>query len=116
MIVPGEKLTRRSLARSMGWLLVVLLVAGGCGDAGTESGNAATDGPQQFDSFDSGLWLDQGWVGDLDGLEERGMVRALVAYSMGQYSLDGATQRGASYEALIEIEKFLNQQLGPRPV
>ena len=96
--------------------MVLLLATIGCGDAGTESGNAATDGPQQFDSFDSGLWLDQGWVGDLDGMEERGMVRALVAYSMGQYFLDGATQRGASYEALIEFEKFLNQQLGPRPV
>jgi membrane-bound lytic murein transglycosylase MltF len=96
--------------------VVLLLATIGCGDAATGSGNAATDGPQQFDSFDSGLWLDQGWVGDWDGMEERGVVRALVAYSMGQYFLDGATQRGASYEALIEFEKFLNQQLGPRPV
>ena len=96
-----------------GLMLVLLLATIGCGDAATE---AEPEGPQQLDSFDSGLWLDQEWVGDLDGMEERGVVRALVAYSMGQYFLDGATQRGASYEALIEFEKFLNQRLGRRPV
>ena len=96
-----------------GFLVVLLLATIGCGDAATES---APEGPQQLDSFDSELRLDQGWVGDLDGMEERGVVRALVTYSMGQYFLDGATQRGASYEALIEFEKFLNQRLGRRPV
>ena len=96
-----------------GLMLVLLLATIGCGDAATES---APEGPQQLDSFDSELRLDQEWVGDLDGMEERGVVRALVAYSMGQYFLDGATQRGASYEALIEFEKFLNQRLGQRPV
>ena len=96
-----------------GFLVVLLLASIGCGDAATES---APEGPQQLDSFDSELRLDQGWVGDLDGMAERGVVRALVAYSMGQYFLDGATQRGASYEALIEFEKFLNQRLGRRPV
>jgi len=100
--------------------VVLLLATIGCGDAATGSGNAATEsaseGPQQFDSFDSELWLDQGWVGDLDGMEERGVVRVLVVYSLGQYFLDGATQRGITYEALIEFEKFLNQRLGRRPV
>jgi membrane-bound lytic murein transglycosylase MltF len=94
-------------------MLVLLLATIGCGDAATE---AEPEGPQQLDSFDSELRLDQGWVGDLDGMAERGVVRALVAYSMGQYFLDGATQRGASYETLIEFEKFLNQRLGRRPV
>ena len=96
-----------------GLMLVLLLATIGCGDAATE---AEPEGPQQLDSFDSELRLDQRWVGDLDGMEERGVVRALVAYSMGQYFLDGATQRGASYEALIEFEKFLNQRLSRRPV
>ena len=100
-----------------GCLVVLLLATIGCGDAATGSGNAATEpnaeGPQQLDSFDSELWLDREWVGDLDGMVERGGVRALVVYSLGQYFLDGATQRGVTYEALAEFEKFLNQQLGP---
>jgi membrane-bound lytic murein transglycosylase MltF len=35
-----------------------------------------------------------------------------VVYSLGQYFLDGATQRGATYEALAEFEGFLNRRLG----
>ena len=114
-----------------GWLVIMLLVSTGCGDAATEPGvlqdqearetTAAGDtsvgeGPRQLSSFDSELWLDQGWVGDLDGMAERGVVRALVVYSLGQYFLDGATQRGMTYEVLSEFEKFLNQRLGRRPV
>jgi len=103
-----------------GLMLVMLLATVGCGDAATESGNVATEsaseGPQQLDSFDAELWLDQEWVGDLDGMVERGVVRVLVVYSLGQYFLDGAIQRGITYEALIEFEKFLNQRLGRRPV
>ncbi|HSN53835.1 MAG TPA: lytic transglycosylase F [Candidatus Sulfomarinibacteraceae bacterium] len=76
----------------------------------------ASEGPRQLDSFDPELWLDQAWVGDFDGMVERGVVRALVVYSLGQYFLDGATQRGVTYEALAEFEKFLNQRLGRRPV
>jgi len=91
-----------------GLMLMMLLATIGCGDAATES---ASESPQLLESFDSELWLDQEWVGDLDGMAERGVVRVLVVYSLGQYFLDGATQRGASYEALIEFEKFLNQAL-----
>ena len=99
-----------------GLMLVLLLATIGCGDATAESGNAATEsvseGPQPLDSFDAELWLDQEWAGDLDGMVERGVVRVLVVYSLGQYFLDGATQRGITYEALTEFEKFLNQRLG----
>ena len=100
-----------------GWLVIMLLVSTGCSDAATEPGvlqdqkarettaagnTSVAEGPRQLDSFDSELWLDQAWVGDLDEMAERGVVRALVAYSLGQYFLDGATQRGATYEALTE--------------
>jgi membrane-bound lytic murein transglycosylase MltF len=108
------------------WVVAILLSGVGCGDTAKESGTAAlatpvaegsrADGPRLFDSFDPELGLDQEWVGDLDGMVERGVVRALVAYSLGQYFLDGATQRGATYDALVEFEKYLNQQLGQRPV
>jgi membrane-bound lytic murein transglycosylase MltF len=55
-------------------------------------------------------------VGDLDMMVERGVVRALVVYSLGQYFLDGATQRGMTYEALTQFEKFLNEKLGRKTV
>jgi membrane-bound lytic murein transglycosylase MltF len=110
--------------RGARWVLALLLVTGGCG-GGTatefepgrnEDTVAADEGPQQLESFDGKLGLDREWVGDLDGMAERGVVRALVVYSLGQYFLDGATQRGATYEALAEFENFLNAQLGRRTV
>ncbi len=114
--------------RGVIWFIAALLLASmGCADAstapdagGTGPGDpsdvSAAEGPQQLDSFDPELDLDREWVGDLDGMAERGCVRALVAYSLGQYFLDGATQRGATYEALSEFETFLNQRLGRRTV
>ncbi len=110
------------------WVVALMLVMTGCGDAAQKSeerenaaaavapDEPASEGPRQLDSFDPEFWLDQEWVGDLDGMVERGVVRALVVYSLGQYFLDGATQRGVTYEALTEFEAFLNQRLGRRPV
>ncbi len=102
------------------WVLTLLLVTGGCGGGtATESepvnsggAVAGAEGPQLLESFDPELQLDEEWVGDLDGMAERGVVRALVVYSLGQYFLDGATQRGITYEALAAFETFLNQRLG----
>jgi membrane-bound lytic murein transglycosylase MltF len=48
--------------------------------------------------------------GDLDQMLERRVIRALVVPNKTNYFLDGATQRGISYEALREFEKFLNQK------
>jgi membrane-bound lytic murein transglycosylase MltF len=105
-------------------VVVFLLVAAGCGGGtptdseqrDTESTVAVDEGPQALSSFDGELRLDREWVGDLDGMVERGYVRALVVYSLGQYFLDGATQRGVTYEALAGFENFLNGRLGRRPV
>lgn len=52
------------------------------------------------------------WTGDLDGMAERRVVRALVTYNRSYYFYDGGEARGISYEALKEFEKFLNQRLG----
>ena len=102
------------IARRWAWWVAVLLVLGaGCGGSATEpelgqpeAPVADIDGPAPLESFDPELRLDEEWVGDLDGMAERGVVRALVVYSLGQYFLDGATQRGATYEALAEFEKL----------
>jgi membrane-bound lytic murein transglycosylase MltF len=110
----------------VGWLMAVLLVTIGCGEAATESSTEATtnpsaeslaaEGPRLYDSFESELFTSEEWVGDLDGMVERGYVRALVVYTLGQYFLDGVTQRGATYEALVGFEDFLNQRLGRRTI
>jgi len=51
------------------------------------------------------------WTGDLDGMIERRMIRVLTTYSKTRYFLDGATQRGATYEWCKQFEKVLNQKL-----
>ena len=48
------------------------------------------------------------WKGDLDGMKKRRLVRVLVVYSKTFYFLDKARQRGATYEAGVELEKELN--------
>ncbi len=50
------------------------------------------------------------WKGDLDRMKKRRLVRMLVAYSKTFYFLDKARQRGATYEAGLELEKELGYQ------
>ncbi len=54
--------------------------------------------------------LNQKWLGDFSGMVERHTIRALVPYSKTFYFLDGADQRGLTYEMLKEFETFLNKQ------
>ncbi len=51
------------------------------------------------------------WMGDFDGMVERRLIRALVVPSQTFYFLDGAEQKGISYEALKEFEKLVNERL-----
>ena len=80
----------------------------------SDSGLVADGGPLQLRSISTDFGQLEEWAGDLDGMVERGSVRALVTYSKTFYFLDGGTQRGATYEGLLEFEKYLNQQLGRR--
>lgn len=54
------------------------------------------------------------WTGDLDGMAERHVIRALVPYSKTFYFLDGATQRGITYESLKHFEKQINKKFKKR--
>ncbi len=63
------------------------------------------------DALPDDLPLAQPWKGDLDGMIERRVIRAVVVVSMTQYFLDGATQRGITYEALQLFEKALNEKM-----
>ncbi len=50
------------------------------------------------------------WLGDLDGMLERRVVRVLVPYSRTGYFIDGGTQRGMNYEIMAGFEEQLNER------
>jgi membrane-bound lytic murein transglycosylase MltF len=64
------------------------------------------------DATEALLSHEKEWTGDFDGMVKRRKIRALVPYSKTFYFLDGATQRGITYEGLQIFEKWLNKELG----
>jgi membrane-bound lytic murein transglycosylase MltF len=55
--------------------------------------------------------ISERWTGDLDEMVRRREIRALVVYSQSYYFVDKGTERGASFEALMNFEAELNKQL-----
>lgn len=51
------------------------------------------------------------WVGDLDGMVERRMIRVAIPYGIATYFLDGANQKGITYDLALAFEKSLKKQL-----
>jgi membrane-bound lytic murein transglycosylase MltF len=58
--------------------------------------------------------VEQKWRGDLDGMIERRMIRALVVYSKTFYFIDRGAPHGTSYDTLTAFEAFLNAKLKRR--
>ncbi len=89
-----------------GWLLA------SCGEADPAAPSPPSRGADPeaalAQAFDA-VYLDEVFRGDLDGMEERRAIRALVVPSRTSYFLDGGTQRGVTYEALREFERQLNR-------
>jgi len=54
------------------------------------------------------------WTGDLDGMVERRVIRALVAPSRTSYWVNGARQTGAEYELLKAFQEELNAKYRSR--
>ncbi len=54
------------------------------------------------------------WTGGFDGMVERRVIRVLLVPNRTNYFLDGAVQRGMTYDAMVAFEKFLNKRLGKR--
>ncbi len=50
------------------------------------------------------------WTGDFEAMLERRQIRALVVYNKLFYFLDGATQHGASYDAMELFRKFIDEK------
>ena len=58
--------------------------------------------------------VEQKWRGDLDGMIERRMIRALVVYSKTFYFIDRGAPHGTSYDTLTAFETYLNRKLKRR--
>jgi membrane-bound lytic murein transglycosylase MltF len=52
--------------------------------------------------------------GDIDDMDRRRVVRALVYFNRSSFFFDNGRPRGMSYDALRDFEKFLNRKLHPR--
>ena len=55
--------------------------------------------------------LNEAWIGDFDGMQERRVVRVLTSFTKGLYFLDGADQRGITYEMIKLFEEEINEKL-----
>lgn len=53
------------------------------------------------------------YKGDLEVMENKRVIRALVSFNKSSYFIDQGRPRGISYEALTEFERFLNHKLHP---
>ena len=53
----------------------------------------------------------QPWIGDLDGMIKRRLIRVLVPYSKTHYFIDTGVQRGITYDALKQFEDEFNTKL-----
>jgi membrane-bound lytic murein transglycosylase MltF len=65
----------------------------------------------EIQAIESDSAIGKKWSGDFDGMAERHLIRALVPYSKTFYFLDGAEQRGLTYELLKEFETDVNKKL-----
>ncbi len=70
--------------------------------------------PLEQEPMETVLPLPAAWIGDLDGMRERRLVRILVPYSKTLYFLDRGQQRGVVYDAGMELKKWLNRKYGSR--
>ena len=66
---------------------------------------------ERVEAIESDLGIAKKWSGDFDGMTTRHLIRALVPPSKTFYFLDGADQRGLTYELLKEFETFVNAEL-----
>ena len=52
------------------------------------------------------------WTGDFDQMVERQMIRVLTVFNQTMYFLDGADQKGITYDLVQAFEQHVNEALG----
>jgi len=61
-------------------------------------------------------WLWEPWTGDLPGIVERRALRVLLPYGGYQFYFENGRPRGATFEMLRQLERFLNAEFERRHV
>ena len=56
------------------------------------------------------------WTGDLDGMEERRVIRVLTVYGLGRYYVENAQEKGITYELFKMFEDALNKAQGKKHI
>jgi len=82
--------------------------------AATAEGNGqAGEAASPYDALptETRSMLDKPFVGDLDEMVKRRLIRAGVVFNRTQYFIDRGVQRGISYEAITHFENDLNTRL-----
>lgn len=92
-----------SLAVRAAFLLSLLQNAG---LVGAQSQSPTEKAPTTFQSG-----MNVPWTGDLDGMEKRRLIRVLTVQSRTFYFVDDGQPKGIVYDAFMQFEKDLNEQL-----
>ena len=94
------------------WVGILALLSGLALIAATTEAQTPAQTSTTGSSGKSGLALPrEKWIGDLDGMIKRRIVRVLVPYSKTYYFVDRAVQRGLSYDVTRLLEVDLNKKL-----
>jgi membrane-bound lytic murein transglycosylase MltF len=108
------------LSRLLSLLFVLTLVACGNSDPTDETAEgetAAAGGGKtsiapvgEEDELPAAYEVIQQWIGDLDGMQKRRIIRVLTVYSVGRYYMDGAVEKGLVREQAQLFEDFINKR------
>ncbi|WP_281705438.1 transporter substrate-binding domain-containing protein, partial [Aeromonas taiwanensis] len=95
------------------WIVVIWLFCSLTPAWGAESDKqAATDEETQKSALSfEGNELAKPMLGDLDAMLERRSIRVLTTYNKTGYFINKGVQRGVTYDAFVQVEKRLNEQL-----
>ena len=94
----GHSFCARDLSLWLGLLTLMIVVA----LSGAANGAELSDGPNPG-------FVQQNHTGDLDEIQNRKVLRALVTHSRTDFFLLNRRPRGLMYELMLEYEKYLNR-------
>ncbi len=87
------------------------------GAAETEDAHGAAIAWDDAEQFAAAGEFMQPWLGDLDGMEERRVIRLLTVYSVGNYYIEQGQEKGLTKELARLFETFINKRVqGKRKV
>lgn len=72
---------------------------------------SASQAPSPTPLPEARVGFNKPWTGDLDGMEERRVLRVLTVYGPGRYYLEEAGEKGLVAESMDMFEDYLNQQM-----